>query len=647
MPQAPIPVLTTAEGATDSAARPISGLATVETALLQSLSRAASQGLLDPAEASEETTPTHPEAEHDAAVDSQEGNPAILPDLGTGTAIPEDRATIAFMEDSPSVPFAMSGPADNPMQKAEEAAPPDLAAMLSDLPGITAQTSVDRDRRYPTQAADLSQGEEHCTPDAELDIASWGDDRDFATQIAERHSALVGEFDRMSATAVEDLARSYLYFGFGREAKQALLLDGRRSKPRNVLLALAAIVDAEDDPQHLFDDQLDCESAAALWALLSRRGRTDGSPVATLLVQRSYRNLPPSLLGHLGQSLAAALLEMGDADAAESVLDRSSTATTATTTANGLTTAEVAMNRGNAEDALATLTSLAEDDARLTPEALLRLFAIADETGAPIEDDLLALSQALRFQFRHTPVATELAKAETRALLYRDEFDTALALVQADESDLDAAARVALEAEIAAGIVARTDDIAFLRHAIAGLPASSTAETENAAAARLIALGFPDRAATLLIGDAQFAAAAERRYLRAEAAIALGAPRDALAILQGFSDDRAALLRSAAQAALGDYGAAMTAQPLVPGEAATDAAWRAGAWARLAGSEDTLMRRVAESMLAVPATDGPAMSPPTIAEGADLLVSAEQTRTLVGDLLARFPAGEAERPADR
>lgn len=561
----------------------------VAASIIESLGRASSQGLLEPA------VPETP------GLPAPAGGPAHATETPPQTVT---EAQPAAATSSGHLPEPVGGPA-------------------SPQPNVRVETSIDRDHPQPGAVAPaVTPDGGACLPDEMFDVASWGDDRDFATQIADRRAKLSTEFDQMPDGAVEDLARTYLYFGFGREARQALTLDGKRSREREVLLDIAAIVDGDLPASHALDGQLSCEGAVAFWAFMALHGQTAGHGVDLNQVRRTYQNLPEPLLGHLGSALAVALVAVGDAEAARDILHRASPRLTADPTTTGVAEAAVAVGEGAPAAALGNLSDMAQHDPRMTPEALTHLFDLAHAEGRQVAPDLLLLSQSLRFEHRRDPAVAALAAAEGQARLDGGDYDAALAI--AAEAGLTPEARAGLENAVLSAVTARAEDAVLLRHAMGTLPDGVTAATENAIASRLLTLGFPDRAGAIVAGPAEGDAMIERRYLRAEADLQLGAPDAARAEIAGLSDPRAAALRARIEA-----GVAPSQDPAL----SADAAWRSGDWTGLAASDDPLLRSAAEAMAATPPPppDGPSLS-----GSAAAVAEADTSSRLIGDLLNRF-----------
>jgi Tfp pilus assembly protein PilF len=155
----------------------------------------------------------------------------------------------------------------------------------------------------------------------------------------------------------------------------------------------------------------------------------------------------------------------------------------------------------------------------------------------------------------------------------------------------------------------------------------------------MIDTGFPERALSLLEGPAEREAAAERRYLRAEAAIESGNHAAAIDDLMGMSDSRARALRARAYAGLGEHRAALEAvdpMSLEPGQETLQ--FRAGAWERLTLEEDEILSGFAEAVLA-PGVTSPAE---TLEDRRAILAQSQESRRAIEGLLQRFDGGSSQ-----
>lgn len=567
--------------------RPDPAVIDAERAILTSLARAASQGVL-------QLSPTFPLA-------------------GTGDPAPPAMVT--------PIPDAMDGVAIALPSNRD-----------SGGPGLLMRTGIDR---LGSPAASRGIDGAHCLDDALLDVEAWVQSDDYVSEIGARRRALVAEFDVYPDGAVEALARALIHFGFGAEAQEALALQPHNSRDRLVLEGLAQIVDGRPVTSDLLAGQAGCVGASALWATLA----TNALPVADAArsaVIFSFRRLPDTLRGDLGTRLADLFNRAGDAQTAATLLQAARPPIGGDDTRTDLVEAAVAGRIDGPEAERSGLERIARTDARMTAQGVVDLIdlTLSDDNIVPV--DLIELSQAMRFEAGETPQAARLAAAEARALIAGNAFAEARVLIDDPGSDLSPQVRADLVTDLMLGMVARQEDVPFLDAIFGDLPDELSAGAGNAVAGRLIELGFPERALVLLRGSAEREEMAERRYLRAEAAADLGDLDGMERALGGVTDARAQAIRAAALNAAGDHVAALEQElqsPDAPPDTDPAAAWRAGAWTVLNRSADPLLATASDAILT---QEAPLDGPPTLAERQALLDASAETRALTEALLDRF-----------
>lgn len=585
-------------------------ISATEQAIIESFARAASQGLLDVSTAPEQMTVSASPQNH-TAIESP--GPAPDPDH---TGVP------------------MEVPMHDAVTGASSLAGFGLQIVDPDQPGIASHTSFDRNMPPVEQSDQNTSVGEKCLDAKLFDMESWGDDRDFSTQISEKLSALTAEFDVYPEGAVEGLVQSYIYFGLGREALQALMLDGANSQQRRVLAAMAYVVDEDPDPSGLLSSQLGCATQAAIWTTLSRgtlAGTTEAERVAAT---EGLRALPPMLRGHLGIKLAQIFVDYGDPDTAGTILSAAQDQVTADQVTTAVTGAEITLVTQGAEAAIPVLTSLAEADTRLTPEALVQLINLTLDDGQQLDSNLVTLANSMTYENRGNLIGAELIAAQARALTAVSAYEQVFLLLVGDVTPMASTRVSELRSVAILDLTDKADDAAFLNFAFDALPETGNPAVENAVSARLLALGFADRAGQLLNSAAVGAEARDRKYLEAEIALASGDFTKVEELLGAMSDPRAAGIRARAFAAQGDFAASSSSQNILPGTAADPAmAWRAGEWSVLEQSDDPLLRAASDAVLA-PAED---LDPDTpLASSRALLEQATATQILAGQLLNRF-----------
>lgn len=415
----------------------------------------------------------------------------------------------------------------------------DLAALLDDLeialtPGLIARTSIDSNMRQ--SEAQVSNGSGiMCIPNALVDIPSWTNDEPFAARVGALRTQITGEFDRTDPEAIEMLAKTYIAFGFGREAISTMSIDGAKSRARTILQTLAEIID--DDPISVEDFylQVGCPGHVALWGMLAHKDGPLPAQSDITNIVLSFKLLPKPLREHLAPRLASKLNGMGFHDFADDVLSIGDKNKIDVATAE----LEIMLDRGATEVAAERLSDLAEDDARITPRALLKLIDINLASETPIKANELTLLRTFQFETQDPDLLQDLYAAEVRVLVEMESYQDAQALIDAKESILTSTIAEEFRNDILGRLAKDSNDAEFLELAFNPNQRVLNPGNQNAFAARLIALGFPQRALDLIDGQATGEDMMERRYLRAEAARMTGEIDAAAAHLAGVTTPRA------------------------------------------------------------------------------------------------------------
>jgi hypothetical protein len=494
-------------------------------------------------------------------------------------------------------------------------------------PGVGISTAMDRD--LAQLGVELGRSLEQQCLSAELfQISTWGDDRAFHEQASALAETLAGEFGEEPREAQENLARLYIHFGFGAEARLVLAANPSSSQSRIILTELAGIVDDYDGEYPAILAQESCNTPGALWAFMLRPTVQEESD-RNQLIQHFYA-LPQPLRNQISPRLARGFLDIGDPAAASHLLHTANNQDAGSTHEAQTTRALIAEGFDDAEEALAVLSNEADDSVRTTPQSLIRLIELQLEQGTTPSEANLLLVGALRQEHRDTPVAQDLANIEAVGRMAAAQYQVALDLMQ-NREDIQA---LEIIDKIYEKIATHADSGTFLEFVFDEIPEGLTSATENAIAKRLIDLGFYERARSFLTGDAERAAAAERRYLRAESA--LGADDFALAMdaLLGMTDERARALRARAYEGMGQHRAALSALNINQSASSPTLQFRAGAWERLTVEDDEVLSAFAQTVLVAP-SDAPAA---TLAERREILTQSQDSRQSVENLLMRFTA---------
>ena len=492
-------------------------------------------------------------------------------------------------------------------------------------PGVGISTAMDRD--LAQLGIELGNSlEQQCLPAELFQIAAWGDGQGFHEQASALAKELAGEFGEEPREAQENLARLYIYFGFGAEAKLVLAADPASSQSRIVLTELAGIIDDYDGEYPAILAQDACNTPGALWAFLLQPTLQEENDRNQLIQQ--FFALPQPLRSQISPRLARRFLDVGDPEAANQLLHATENQDASDTHEVQATRALIAEGFDDTGAAVAVLSNEADDNVRMTPQSLIRLIELELEQGITPSEAHLLLAGALRQEHRDTPIAQDLANIEAAGRIASEQYQVALELMQ-DRTDNQA---LEIVDQVFENIADHADAGKFLEFVFGEIPESLTSATENKIAKRLVDLGFFERATTFLAGDAEREVASERRYLRAESALGAGEFTLAMEAIVGITDERARALRARAYEGLGQHRAALSALNADQSASSPTLQFRAGAWERLRVEEDEVLSTFAQTVLLTP-SEAPAK---TLADRREVLTQSQDSRQTVEDLLQRF-----------
>lgn len=530
-------------------------VAEAEAHLLMQLGRAASQGLIEPAQPSRRA-PRPPEPAHGEAV------AGVAPEAG-------------HPENPPQRPdLHHAGPAS----RGESEAGPQQS--------VHAETSIDRESLSRPGRAPVTAEGEPCLGSADLAISDWADERPFVIQLAEARNALVGEFDISAPDAVEKLARLYLHFGFGAEAKSVLRAFGVFPKDASILDEIATILDdsrgSEEGP---FAAMTDCDSAAALWAVLALPRLEPGRTVNHRAVLRTFSGLPLHLRRQLGIELSNRFLAIGEADVARGVRDAIARAPGEHGAAVSMIDAQLDLAEGDAEAAEHLLDAVVAEDGSMTPKAVILAIQSRLDRGATVEPRLLEAAAVLAFEHRKAADGPELSRVHILALATEGSFDEAFLELDRWSRSGDKRLQAETTIELFSLLAQPEAEPVFLRHYFSNRDmldaAAAPGALRMAISERLLDQGFTDEARRVAGPGAQETETG--RLFLARAALADDDPAAALWQLAGMNGAAATRLRGDALGRLGRHEEAAAAYLAadVPGQAGPEA-WRAGDWAQVA-----------------------------------------------------------------
>lgn len=481
-----------------------------------------------------------------------------------------------------------------------------------------------------------------CLPGDWADVAAWGrDDASFEAQVGPVLRDLVGEFDVVRPEQALHLVRLYLYFGLGIEARQALSLIEPPSTETQILTEMALILDdgiAQNGS--LLRGQVDCATPSALWALLTYDLLPEHITFDHRLIQRSFATLPEHLRKHLGPALARKLTAAGHRKTADGILRAIDRRDPAPPPERAFATAELARENGRPDTAAVGFDTAIESNTTASVEALIAVIEQRLAQDQPIPFDRAQLAGAYAQEHRGTALGHRMAGAYVAALAASGAFAQAFSEFDRLKPELPSEDQADLRNQLAGYLTRDASDLDFLRYTLSarvGGPEALDPDTALAVSRRLLDTGFAKAAATHLAPVKAEADGRARRLLQADIALARNLPRDALAALMNIEGKDADARRGRARNLSGQFDSAVIhfAAANAP-EALHEAAWMAADWTRLHGSEDPVLREVADLVLA-PDTQSAEPDSGMLATTRRLLDQSTRTRETFGRLLDAKP----------
>ena len=457
-------------------------------------------------------------------------------------------------------------------------APPDQATRNA-VDNMTVDTAIERAVASVFDKHITSNATGSCIAPRDLDLTSWGDDSGLA-HIGPLRKAAAREDGSLDPLRMRDLARAYLYLGFGAEARAVALHTA--PEDRALINAMADIMDSGGTRSGIFADQFACTALAGLWRALSGPFEPGELPRDLSAILENFSAFPLHLRIHLGPILAERLRLAGLPEESRIALNTVIRAGNSSMR-QALTSARLELTGTRADAARARLVALTSGTGTTAGEALLELLNDAASRGVVPDPKWVDDSPSLIRALRGTDVASDLAVAMLRGAIALDRFDETRRNLSEAALPLPVGTHDTLVDELLAAAVLRADDARFLRAEIAFpehmVAAHRSSDLNQQIAARLLELGLFERA------DLYFDAlpdGPEARVLSARIDLGQGRFDDALARLDGLAGDPAILARAEILAAAGRAAEAADAFFSVSEEArGKQNAMRAEQWGRL------------------------------------------------------------------
>lgn len=579
---------------------PAIDLSTVRTTLLERVARSANQGLLQPVEGTERTGPSSVTSV--MLIPNQQTDSAAGVDAGESIVLSQKILGINFK----------------------------------------AQSSIDRELESSSLRTPEKIITAECLPDDVLDVAEWGRKTSFQDQIGALQANLSKEFDAFDAGVALQIARLYVYFGFGREARQVVMLAALADEEIQVLLELAAVV---DDPETApavprLRRNIGCHGASALWGALAHQAIPEDQVLDHDAILRGFAGLPDHLQRHLGPGLARKLLLAKHQDASDIILRSLNSFDLSETPGRNLVAAEMAVADGKFDAAEEALRASVDQNAMPSAEALMTLVDQLLSAGRAVPYDTAQLVGALFQEHRGSPLGERLGQSYLLALAASKSFSETFS--EYDRVMTVLAPQIARETghDILRLLLRDAEDFDFLRHVVSG-PADmlQTLPVELAlqVAQRIFNLGFADEARALLNSAKTDPPDPRYQLLAADIALVQGHPLLAEAEILDLATFETNELRARARTMLGDHVGALNYLVPLENEAAVQrAAWLAEDWQKLLLSHDPVKQKLAHVLMqAEPSYDQSILS-----RNRHLVDQSADIRGLLNDLLGNTQVSE-------
>lgn len=467
-----------------------------------------------------------------------------------------------------------------------------------------------------------------CPVSRKYEIHDWGNETDFSAQISMVRGSIVDEFDVADPVDVRKLARLYLYFGMGAEARSVLAIFDLPEEEKEIIYSIADILEPRvASSSESLEGATGCEGAVVPWALLVRQPTDKISEAEAKDTVAQFLKWPRHLQRLVGSKLMEALSDANRHESVEILENTLKRQGESLPNDIEIGTVKRQNDPGQSLDDLLRIVQSGGDGAA---EALGLYLELSLANRSAIDADLVELAEAFSRETKGTDISALLMNRRVEALAFLTGTSDAL-------SALNQARTVGLKLEVGLGnrlsehILERgkTSDIAsfamYLTESSPGISISISNSQKLSQA--LLDNGLPELAGKLYRRDDESDKTSNR--LDADIAIANGDFISADAILQKLDGNEAIqrridiLLRNGSAAeAWSQFGSKIS------GEELTRLAWFAKQWREVA---PTTNEGNVASLLTRRLSSDPEEAP--IATAREVSRNSEETRSAVMDLL--------------
>ena len=251
-----------------------------------------------------------------------------------------------------------------------------------------------------------------CVDGELLDVAYWADERPYSVQVVKLQSLVFGEFDEPDPDAVLRLARFYLYFGLGTEAKSILSDLDVDEFQTELLIELAEIVEGKPHvPGGILDQAAGCSGPVALWRTAAI-DEGESQPVSDYSeVIDIFSEYPIYVRRIIGPRLIQSFLTRRQHTAASLVFAIVERAAGYHGDPHELRRADLKHLDGDHEEAENIYWRLVHRNSLVSAEAAKSLVDSMQGRGAQVPNNVISVLEALAFELRGSTQGTELLLA--------------------------------------------------------------------------------------------------------------------------------------------------------------------------------------------------------------------------------------------
>lgn len=475
-----------------------------------------------------------------------------------------------------------------------------------------------------------------CIDPSIVRVQDWGGTLGFAGSIAELRGDLFSEFDTLEETKAVELARTYLHYGFGAEARQVLFMTPELAAENRALIDIARIMEfGSAGSNNYLKHFVDCDSDVALWAILSVETLRPSATINDRAAIRAISSLPLHLRQFLAPNLSKKLLAYGDEDAAAAALRGLERTSEPLSQAGELAKADLELAQGDVKAAQDRLEGIVASNEQQSAEALIRYVDTHLDAEVDIEEDIATLVEAYAVEMRNDPLGEELRRTHVLALAKSDQFDAAFLALDQVGSKNDKESTNTLHSSVISLLARNANDATFLQHAFSAMATRSEDMSVRAVtylAERLANLGFYNEAEHLFSIRSDMPTTREYRIMRASVSLGLAKPREALAFLGAIEGEIPDRLRARAREQAGDYELAHAIyEALGDDTRQLRTAWLSEDWQLLLEADEPVLgaavKVASSSVSASPDLDG------MLGRTEEALDESEQARIVIRQLL--------------